>query len=75
MKGKVRKIIIGSFIGVTILAAGIKTNHEMRLISESREVQAAIEGSQMVSVKKNFHTQICACGPKFAGIGMARLLM
>ena len=51
MKGKVRKIIIGSFIGVTILAAGIKTNHEMRLISESREVQAAIEGSQMVNMK------------------------
>lgn len=51
MKGKVRKIIIGSFIGVSILAAGIKINHEMRLISESREVQDAIEGSQMVSVK------------------------
>ena len=60
MKGKVRKIIIGSFIGVTILAAGIKTNHEMRLISESKEVQTAIEGSQMVSVKNKFsHANSC----------------
>ena len=60
MKGKVRKIIIGSFIGVTILAAGIKANHEMRLISESREVQTAIEGSQMVSVKNKFsHANLC----------------
>ena len=60
MKGKVRKIIIGSFIGVPILAAGIKTNHEMRLISESKEVQTAIEGSQMVSVKNKFsHANLC----------------
>lgn len=60
MKGKVRKIIIGSFIGVSILAAGIKINHEMRLISESREVQDAIEGSQMVSVKNKFsHANLC----------------
>ena len=51
MKGKVRKTIIGSFIGVIILAVGIKTNHEMRLIFESGEVQTAIKGSQMVNMK------------------------
>lgn len=51
MKGKVKRIILRSLIGVAILTIGIKINHEIRLILENSKLQTAIEASQMVAMK------------------------